>query len=225
MFVVRYDSSRTRLESHTDGGYISFNVLLNDDFEGGGTRFWNRLQHGPFALVQPPVGNVLLNSAMIRHEGMPITSGVRHILVGFLAIDPVDPLTAEPTGLSWFASWLSLPFLHVRLKESYVASHARLEKISKGESTEANWMDHRYVRSLMRDLIVWVERIGDALSPHFHVSMVMPEKAQDYLNVLDEASHEMSLSWFEGQLLKQDGGISKTVPTRQQVSHDSFTEL
>ena len=41
MFVVRYDGSeegQDRLRKHTDSSHLSFNVLLNDEFEGGGTR-------------------------------------------------------------------------------------------------------------------------------------------------------------------------------------------
>ena len=41
MFVVRYDGGeegQDRLRKHTDSSHLSFNVLLNDEFEGGGTR-------------------------------------------------------------------------------------------------------------------------------------------------------------------------------------------
>jgi hypothetical protein len=41
MFVVRYDGGeegQDRLRVHTDSSHLSFNVLLNDEFEGGGTR-------------------------------------------------------------------------------------------------------------------------------------------------------------------------------------------
>ena len=42
IFVVRYDgvegTGQDRLRIHTDSSHLSFNVLLNDEFEGGGTR-------------------------------------------------------------------------------------------------------------------------------------------------------------------------------------------
>jgi hypothetical protein len=40
IFVVRYDAEggQDSLRAHTDSSHLSFNVLLNDDFEGGGTR-------------------------------------------------------------------------------------------------------------------------------------------------------------------------------------------
>ena len=39
IFVVRYDHDKQpNLVSHTDSSDVSFNILLNDEFEGGGTR-------------------------------------------------------------------------------------------------------------------------------------------------------------------------------------------
>lgn len=45
IFVVRYDGGgkekglgQDRLRAHTDSSHLSFNVLLNTEFEGGGTR-------------------------------------------------------------------------------------------------------------------------------------------------------------------------------------------
>jgi hypothetical protein len=41
MFVVRYDgeAGQDSLRMHTDSSHLSFNVLLNEEFEGGGTRY------------------------------------------------------------------------------------------------------------------------------------------------------------------------------------------
>ena len=40
IFVVRYDATKgqQQLRRHTDSSHLSFNILLNDGFEGGGTR-------------------------------------------------------------------------------------------------------------------------------------------------------------------------------------------
>ena len=40
MFVVRYDAENGQksLRGHTDSSHVSFNILLNDEFSGGGTR-------------------------------------------------------------------------------------------------------------------------------------------------------------------------------------------
>lgn len=41
IFIVRYDATKgqQQLRRHTDSSHLSFNVLLNDEFEGGGTRY------------------------------------------------------------------------------------------------------------------------------------------------------------------------------------------
>jgi len=41
IFIVRYDATKgqQQLRRHTDSSHLSFNVLLNDGFEGGGTRY------------------------------------------------------------------------------------------------------------------------------------------------------------------------------------------
>ena len=229
MFVVRYDAEeRPSLAQHTDDSDISFNVLLSNDFEGGGTQFWDRLRNQPFANVQPAqVGQVLVHSALIHHEGMPVTKGVRHILVGFLAVDHLDPLTAEPTGLSWFASWFSLPFLHVKAKDGYTASFTRKRTASK----EHKWTDNKYILSLFRDVVYFFEWVGDRLAPHFHASMVKEEDANDYLAALDETfeaktADAPSATWFRGQQLYRDvgGTVALEWKTRRQ-SKDAFRDL
>lgn len=117
MFVVRYDERKqTHLVNHTDTAQISINILLDDEFEGGGTRFWNRATQEPFAHVQPTqVGQVLMHSALLNHEGMHVEKGRRTIFVGFLDVDRVNPFVegTPVTGISWYASWGSLFWLAV----------------------------------------------------------------------------------------------------------------
>lgn len=75
MFVVRYDGEgQQALEEHTDSSHISFNILLNDDFEGGGTRYHNRVENTYYD-VKPKIGDVLINNAMVTHEGLPTVKG------------------------------------------------------------------------------------------------------------------------------------------------------
>jgi len=49
IFVVRYDAAngQANLRMHTDGSHVSWNILLNDEFEGGGTRFHDRYVKDP----------------------------------------------------------------------------------------------------------------------------------------------------------------------------------
>ena len=84
IFVVRYDADngQANLRKHTDASHLSFNVLLNDEFEGGGTRFHSRVD-GTYYDVKPDVGEGIISHAEIQHEGLATTKGTRYILVGF----------------------------------------------------------------------------------------------------------------------------------------------
>ena len=76
------------LEAHEDGSEFSFVVALNsvEEYQGGGTQF---LEMGePHPVFRPAKGYATLFSGKNRHCGLPITSGVRYILAGFLKYRP-----------------------------------------------------------------------------------------------------------------------------------------
>ena len=134
---------------------ISFNILLNDDFSGGGTRFFRRSngaaddeggEHKPFALGQPSPGDCLLHGSQVLHEGFPIQSGVRIIIVGFFAVDRVDPFTGSPNRLSFLSSWFSLSWLQVKLKDAYTFSDRRKEASSSRRNSAFDERDHELAR-------------------------------------------------------------------------------
>jgi hypothetical protein len=224
MFIVRYTpETMSALSKHTDQGDLSINILLNDEFKGGGTQFWNRLTGLPLKIEPQAVGQVLMHSALLQHEGLAITKGVRHVLVGFLAVDRLAPFALEPSGLSWFASWLSVPHLHVKFKEGYVAARSRR---SKGKAA-ARWTDHPVVRSLFRDIVTTVEYVGDLVSPHRHYNLVHPDKAREFIQRLDDdVAVKSEASWFAGQQLNIDfdGTVASEWDTRQERS-DEFVDL
>ena len=83
LFVVKYyHDAQNNLEMHKDGSTISFNILLNEssEFEGGGTKFDDGLTH------RSQQGDLFIHSSRIDHSGLPITKGIRYLLVGFLDI-------------------------------------------------------------------------------------------------------------------------------------------
>jgi hypothetical protein len=227
MFVVRYDSQQTGLVRHTDFGDISINILLSSDFEGGGTRFWNRLTKKSFATVQPTqVGQVLTHSSQLRHEGLPVSSGIRYILVGFLSVDRMDPFSLESTGLSVFNSWFSVPHWHVKFRSAY-----GLRKDKKAYS--------KWVVSLFWYLYRNLMRLGDKLAPHRHVNLVEEQNRDAYLASLDQAYEQQQerareygkelpkASWFAGQQVHIDfhSRIGGKWPTRYQVEDIFRREL
>lgn len=81
VFIVKYEySAQEYLEMHCDGSFISFQILLSNitDFEGGGTYFDDGL------IMKPDQGGLVIHSSHIKHSGLPITSGIRYVLVGFV---------------------------------------------------------------------------------------------------------------------------------------------
>jgi hypothetical protein len=221
MFVVRYDAGqRIKLDNHTDDSDISVNILLNEDFTDGGTTFWNRVEDQPYAHVQPTQpGTLLSHSARINHEGAAISSGTRIILVGFLSVDRIDPFSHKPTGMSPYASWLSLSWMSARAKAGYLASRSR-------NDDEENLAAHFFKR-------VWglLEALGDLSGQHRHSVLVAETDAEKYLQALDEAyekqgKQQPKASWFRGQQisLNFDGSIFNEWALRKEHSH-IFEEL
>lgn len=157
IFVVRYDAEagQPNLRVHTDSSHLSFNILLNDEFEGGGTRFHHRIDKSHID-IHPEVGETLLSHAMIFHEGLPTTKGTRYILVGFDSIDEKDPLTGESTNLSIFSSWLNFSWMQIRFHEGFEDGNKNRRKRNRAmaESAEVDgighWKDNRYATSLFR---------------------------------------------------------------------------
>jgi hypothetical protein len=81
IFVVKYKyDEQCLLDMHQDGYFISFQILLSDtkDFEGGGTYFDDGL------IMKPEQGDLIIHSGKIKHSGLPIKSGCRYLLVGFI---------------------------------------------------------------------------------------------------------------------------------------------
>lgn len=225
MFVVRYDENRqTRLVNHTDTAFISINILLDDEFQGGGTRFWNRATQAPFAHIEPTqVGQVLLHSALLNHEGMHVEKGRRTILVGFLEVDRVNPFVqgAPLTGLSWYASWGSLFWLINKLKQGYLAAHFRLSM------EQSHWRNNRYIRSFMGTAKKFLNDFTDSVFEHKVHYLVADENRDDFLRVLDDAHvGETRATWFEGQHVDVDitGHVFKESSSRTTNTH-RFHEL
>ena len=92
LFIARYSvepGGLTALEPHEDGSEFSFVLALNGlaEYQGGGTQFM-ATGEVPHPVFRPDVGWASLFSGRNRHCGLPITTGVRYILAGFLAYRP-----------------------------------------------------------------------------------------------------------------------------------------
>ncbi len=219
MFVVRYDGEgQQSLRRHTDSSHISFNVLLNEGFEGGGTRFHNTAEKTSED-AKPTPGQVLLNNAMVFHEGLPTTKGTRYIFVGFTNVDTKNPFRpSQIWDVSWFSTYLSFPWLTVTLKEGL--SQRSSDKTKDGDDgtdsrvTNPMLSKNYYINGLLTQLTMKFGMIGEIYAPHGVVSLVHEENAYDYLDAMDKfqqvyGDRLKKSSWFAGQQvhLKLDGTI------------------
>lgn len=86
LFIVKYEcSGQNFLEKHFDANVFSFVILLNEhtEFDGGGTGIYSPWGYQECHLSK---GDIMLQPGFLYHQGIPITRGIRYILVGFLDI-------------------------------------------------------------------------------------------------------------------------------------------
>ncbi len=83
IFIVKYaPSQQTILGMHCDGHILTFQITLSslEDYEGGGTEYCDG------CIVKPNKGALTIQSGFVKHAGVPITKGLRYVLVGFVEI-------------------------------------------------------------------------------------------------------------------------------------------
>lgn len=87
-FIAKYDANggQVKLEPHHDASTYTMNIALNssNEYTGGGVRFINKHRNG--SIKEIPLGYCLLHPGRVthKHEGLPITSGKRYIMVSFI---------------------------------------------------------------------------------------------------------------------------------------------
>ena len=187
MFLARYDAPaglRTGLRRHIDDTDVSFNLLLSTNFTGGGTRFFRRLEErlnhnigkddngdnqnndvGVFYHAQPQkAGTVLLHNSQILHEGYPIQTGTRFILVGFLTLDQRNPWTGASnynhynvgdtsiqnrilmTFMGWYGTWFNFQWAQVRFRQCVQEAASRSKDEDGSSSMKMMMMPLRLVQ-------------------------------------------------------------------------------
>lgn len=178
----------------------------------------------PFTYVLPKAGMMTTFPGMIEHEGVQTTKGRRYLLIGFLAVDKIDPWTHRSTGLTWFSSWGSINWASTKFKEGM-----------KSMSMKKDGNQARQIFELVHKLLV---DVCDLTFSHRFAVLVNETSADDYLRDLDEA-HELKAqsspsqlvnyrrsSWFAGQQISVniDGSFSRNLKTRQDAD-DKFDNL
>ena len=165
----------------------------------------------------------------MNSEGLPVSSGTRYILVGFMSVDRVDPISQKGTELGIFASYFSLPWLQVQLKDAIYNSYERMN-----DGGEPKWTDNKYVRNLFRDVVSAAQLFGDLWAPYTLTKLVDDANSSHFIEALDDAEDRKReqgvktrrANWFTGQNLHVDidGKITKEWQTRKKAG-DKFKEL
>lgn len=82
-------------KQHEDGMQLTLLVILNDDYDGGGTAFYSEKEEAkddnliPTSTARPPKGNALIWSANLLHMALPVKSGTRVVFVGSFSLDGI----------------------------------------------------------------------------------------------------------------------------------------
>ena len=147
LFVIKYDATgggaQKELIPHRDAGDLSFMVALSEraDYAGGGTHFTalGECADGEGdGVVHLEQGELLSFDAALTHSGVPISSGVRYLLVGFCHCR--DPTAATEPGNLSCENLEMIPGSAVSDKEEGSGEHAVVP-----EPVGAVW--HRALRS------------------------------------------------------------------------------
>jgi len=204
VFLVRYDGmGQQQLEKHRDGTILSFNILLNNDFEGGGTKFFLPEEESEDIVARPKVGEGIVHNSIMEHEGLATTKGTRFILVGFLNVDRIDWITGVVTNVSLFPTYLCFHWLwhHFANRLPEVILKLNINDLARqmliGISFVPTIISRRF-----NDIV-------DGLAPFGIVKLVEDENYDRYLERMDENSscYNLHSNWFDGNrndLVKAD---------------------
>lgn len=151
---------------------------------------------------------------VINHEGVQTTKGRRYLLIGFLAVDPMEPWTRKSTGLSWFSSWLSINCLATKFHDGSKVAW----KIHDESLPVNSWMTSFEAGKFFQSAYDAMIRLGDMLYEHRFSILVDESSSEEFLRALD-AEYEKSrkqatkqdrqANWFRGQQVRVgvDGGV------------------
>mmetsp|Transcript_25191 Transcript_25191/g.38973 ORF Transcript_25191/g.38973 Transcript_25191/m.38973 type:complete len:111 (+) Transcript_25191:591-923(+) len=103
------------------------------------------------------------------------------------------------------------------MKDGYKAAHKRLkiqasgsyenEEDTRTAMNEKKWTDHKYFRSLLRDIHTFTSNFADSWAPHFMESLLRKENATDYLNALDAGYEQSKQADKKSPIYDSEGNI------------------
>ena len=87
-FIIKYKpGEQAGLALHHDHSEFTCLTSLNEEYEGGGTWFYNQK-----TLIKNKIGEMVFHPGTITHlhGGRPVTAGVRYIIVSFCRCEGED---------------------------------------------------------------------------------------------------------------------------------------
>ena len=81
--ILKYNASHPQTDVHVDDALFAFTIALSHDssFEGGGTYFEHLGK-----VIDMPQGHATFRPGAVRHAGSAVSSGVRYVVGGFIAV-------------------------------------------------------------------------------------------------------------------------------------------
>jgi hypothetical protein len=223
MFIIRSDynadSEGEEFDTHIDESDITISILLNQDFQGGGTQYWNRFWDQSFANGSPNInraGELVTHASDIRHRPLRVIQGTQYILMANLAVDSIDPWTKQSNGLSLFASWFNLRWLGTRFEDGRIA--AKRNRDGRQPQLWRWLLHHPYVVDyLLFGMVQGMEFVLDKYAPHAVESLVAvtgddnedDAKANRFVQSLDShykkvGQYQAKANWYKGQMINRD---------------------
>jgi hypothetical protein len=96
LFLAKYSAAKgqqSSLVQHRDDSELSFVITLNDNFQGGGTKFI--LENTNVTVAPTKAGTGVLFCGRMLHAGVEVHDGTRYILAGFVRVYPSTPAGAS----------------------------------------------------------------------------------------------------------------------------------
>eukprot|EP00040_Diaphanoeca_grandis_P023569 m.128416 g.128416 ORF g.128416 m.128416 type:complete len:432 (-) comp29334_c0_seq3:39-1334(-) len=173
VFVIKYGSDETAqrgLGRHQDSSVVTVQIALNAgfrEFEQGGT-FFERMN----CSFQPDQGHAITFPGQLYHAGVPITSGVRYVLVGFSSYadggtELVDAVTPASFGLP-YRVLIDDPTLETPTEPTLVVDkngqhllHVGVQYSRTAAAKNHSFVAHTATKSVGNIGLVWIQRLCD----------------------------------------------------------------
>mmetsp|Transcript_10482 Transcript_10482/g.14805 ORF Transcript_10482/g.14805 Transcript_10482/m.14805 type:complete len:469 (-) Transcript_10482:205-1611(-) len=180
---------------------LNFYAFLNVGSNEGSVAITHR-RTGANRDVVPDSGNVLIHDDTINSDLNPLKKGESYVMTGKVNIDWVDSMK-EYTGVSIYASWLSLSWIQ-----------RQFQRISE-EKTDRKWMKNFAFKQLCDKISKAIQYLTELYSPYYHVKVVVGnQNVTNFLSSLEQNKYSYiekerhMATWFEDRRVSNIDSLS-----------------